>query len=79
MGIKRRQSIKEKKGEYLVRLLMSIGLFILGIYIIAVNINSANGYAILVGLEIITGGILLAQNKFTGFRDKWQINRSMYK
>ena len=77
MGIKRKQ-LKEKKGEDLVRCLMAIGLLILGIYIIAVNINSANGYAILVGIEIITGGIFLTQNKFTGFKDKRQKNNKIY-
>lgn len=58
---------REKKGEYYLRLFEAVVIFLFGIVVVATSLPS-NGYGVVVGLELMGGGILLGQNKFEGFR-----------
>ncbi len=55
-----------KVGDYVLKKLMAIVLFAFGLYIAYINlqVGEVNAYAVIVGLEITTGGILLVLNKF---------------
>ena len=58
---------REKRGEYYLRLFEAVVIFLFGIMVVSTSLPS-NGYGVVIGLELMGGGILLGQNKFEGFK-----------